>query len=143
MKVADLDRLELLVNYEDRWPCLNPRKSVMKVRALIVLACEKIIKHPLFEATSITIIMLNCVTLAMEDPTQKEETQADLIWEYTFQGLYTIEMLFKIFGLGLFWNKGSYLRDAFNILDFVIIMSAYLTIATPFLESLAGSNQNE
>ena len=63
-----------------------------------------------------------------------------MIWEYTFQGLYTIEMLFKIIGMGFFWNKGSYLRDPFNILDFVIIMSAYVTIAQPLLESLTGAD---
>ena len=63
------------------------------------MACERIIKHNIFEALSITIILLNCVTLAMEDPTQQEETEADRIWEYTFQGLYTVEMLFKIVGM--------------------------------------------
>ena len=105
------------------------------------MACERIIKHNVFEALSITIILLNCVTLAMEDPTQKEETQADLIWEYTFQGLYTVEMLFKIIGMGFFWNKGSYLRDPFNILDFVIIMSAYVTIAQPLMEQITGAEE--
>ena len=139
MKVADLDELEKLVNYEDRWPCLNCRKSLMKVRTLIVIACDNMRKHYLFETASICVIMINCVTLAMEDPTAKEETQADLIWEYTFQGLYTVEMVIKIFGMGLFWNEGSYLRDAFNILDFIIIMSAYLTMVTPLLESMAGT----
>ena len=69
MRVADLDRLEQLVNFEDRMPCLNCRKSVLKVKILITMACERIIKHNVFEALSITIILLNCVTLAMEDPT--------------------------------------------------------------------------
>ena len=50
-------------------PCLNTRKSIMKVKLLIVMACERIIKHNVFEGLSITIILLNCVTLAMEDPT--------------------------------------------------------------------------
>ena len=142
MKVADLDELELLVGFEDRWPCLNFRKKVKRIKIIIVMACEKIIAHRLFEATSITIILLNCVTLAMEDPTKDEETAADKIWENTFQGLYTVEMLFKIIGMGLIWNdKGddkAYLRDPFNILDFVIIMSAYLTMATPLIESMMG-----
>lgn len=138
MKVTDLDRLEQLQNFSDGLPCLNFRKSIMKVQLLIVMACEQIIKHKMFETISIAIILLNCVTLAMEDPTQKEETEADLIWEYTFQGLYTVEMMFKIIGMGFFLNQGSYLRDPFNILDFVIIMSAYVTIAQPLIESALG-----
>lgn len=43
-----------------------------------------------------------------------------------FQYLYTIEMVVKIVSLGFILNKGSYLRDAWNILDFVIIASGYL-----------------
>ncbi len=35
-------------------------------------------------------------------------------------------MVFKIVAMGFFWNKGSYLRDTWNILDFVIIISGYL-----------------
>ena len=43
--------------------------------------------------------------------------------------------------MGFFWNKGSYLRDAFNILDFVIIMSAYLTIIQPIIEAISGTEE--
>lgn len=34
--------------------------------------------------------------------------------------------MFKIVAMGFFLNKGSYLRDAWNILDFIIIISGYL-----------------
>jgi hypothetical protein len=49
--------------------------------------------------------------------------------ENIFLGLYTFEMVMKIMGLGFIFNKGAYLRDPWNILDFIIVMSAYLTIA--------------
>ncbi len=32
----------------------------------------------------------------------------------------------KIIGLGFIFNKGSYLRDYWNILDFIIVTTAYL-----------------
>ena len=35
-------------------------------------------------------------------------------------------MLLKIMGMGFVFNKGAYLRDAWNILDFVIVTSGYL-----------------
>ena len=35
-------------------------------------------------------------------------------------------MFLKISGLGFVWNSGSYLRDSWNILDFIIVMSGYL-----------------
>ena len=35
-------------------------------------------------------------------------------------------MALKILGLGFVFNKGSYLRDAWNIMDFTIVMTGYL-----------------
>lgn len=37
-------------------------------------------------------------------------------------------MVLKILGLGFLFNKGAYLTDPWNILDFTIVMSSYLTI---------------
>ena len=37
-------------------------------------------------------------------------------------------MCFKIIGYGFIFGKGTYLRDPWNILDFIIVMSAWLTI---------------
>jgi len=35
-------------------------------------------------------------------------------------------MAFKILGMGFLVNKGAYLRDPWNILDFTIVVSAYI-----------------
>ena len=48
--------------------------------------------------------------------------------ENVFQGIYTVEMVLKILGMGLIFNKGAYLRDYFNMLDFFIVVSAYLSM---------------
>lgn len=48
--------------------------------------------------------------------------------ENIFQALYTIEMVIKILGMGFIFNKGAYLRDYFNMLDFFIVMSAYVSL---------------
>ena len=37
-------------------------------------------------------------------------------------------MLFKILGLGFLFNKKAYLRDPWNILDFIIVVSAYIPL---------------
>ena len=39
-----------------------------------------------------------------------------------------MEMCLKILGMGFVFNPGAYLRDYFNILDFFIVMSAYLSM---------------
>lgn len=45
-----------------------------------------------------------------------------------FLVLYSLEMIIKIMGLGFMFNKGAYLRDSWNILDFVIVISSYPTL---------------
>ena len=39
--------------------------------------------------------------------------------------IYTIEMSLKIFGLGFYFNKNSYLKEYWNIIDFIIVVTAY------------------
>ena len=84
LNVTEQTKLERLTNFEDRWPCLNCRKAILRVKIYINMGAYMIIKHPAFETTSIIIILLNCVTLAMEDPTSTETSQADNISEWTF-----------------------------------------------------------
>jgi len=64
----------------------------------------------------------------MEDPLSVATTARDDAIENIFLAAYTIEMVLKIIGLGFLFCKGAYLKDPWNLLDFVIVMSAYLTI---------------
>ena len=68
---------------------------------------------------------MNTVTLAMEDPRKQEQIMALQILELAFLGIYTLEMLLKIFAKGFILNKGAYLRESWNFLDFVIVVSGY------------------
>lgn len=64
-------------NYSDNWPLLNFRVSAQKIRIYINLAAYSIIKHPAFEAITIGIILLNSITLGMEDPLAVTTTARD------------------------------------------------------------------
>ena len=48
-------------------------------------------------------------------------------------------MVLKILGMGLIFAKNTYLRDYWNILDFVIVTTAYLPF---FLNTNSGINLN-
>jgi hypothetical protein len=87
---------------------------------------KAIITHKVFEFVTIFVIIANSLKIAMEDPTKKEESAFSIIIENVFLALYTIEMILKILGLGFICNKGSYLRDSWNILDFIIVTAAYV-----------------
>jgi hypothetical protein len=95
----------------------------------IKMYTEHIIKNPIFESATIMVILANSCTLAMEDPLAVSTTPVQDAVENIFLALYTIEMVLKILGMGLlFSGPNSYLRDPWNMLDFFIVMSAYLTI---------------
>lgn len=93
---------------------------------MISRICQRVVKHPVFETMSLAVIILNSVFLMFDDPTTKSSDSISDKSEYYFLGIYTAEALFKIFAMGFAFNKGAYLRDAWNILDFVIIVSGYI-----------------
>lgn len=89
-----------------------------------------IISHWLFEYSSLLVIIANSVVLTLEDPTDPNSGETGFLatLDTVFLALYSLEMVLKILGLGFVLNKGSYLRDSWNILDFVIVTSAYLQL---------------
>jgi len=51
-----------------------------------------------------------------------------LLWlqeetEVYFLGIFCVEALFKIVALGFVLHKGSYLRNVWNMMDFVVVVT--------------------
>ena len=78
-----------------------------------------IITSWVFEFIALFVIVANSVVLALGDNPLLSDT---IDWVFLY--LYTIEMMLKISGLGLILNEKSYIRDPWNILDFVIVFTA-------------------
>jgi len=53
-----------------------------------------------------------------------------------FLALYTTEAVLKIMAYGFFFNRGAYLRDMWNILDFTVIVTAFI----PYFIDNSGVN---
>lgn len=87
-----------------------------------------VIKSKVFETLSLIVIIANSISLALYDPTLNYTPYYQSILDDIFLVLYSIEMVFKILGLGFVFNKGAYLRDSWNVLDFFIIMVGYVQI---------------
>eukprot|EP00055_Hartaetosiga_balthica_P010685 m.46411 g.46411 ORF g.46411 m.46411 type:complete len:1783 (-) comp7266_c0_seq1:384-5732(-) len=107
---------------------------LFKYASPIRRGCRKIVEHKLFEVIIITVILLNCISLAASDPTadpsnpSKFSTAQDIA-EYVFLGIFTVEMILKVIVFGfLFCGPPSYLRNKWNILDFVIVVVGLLGI---------------
>jgi hypothetical protein len=91
------------------------------------MICFNIVSHPYFETAAVTVIVLNCVTLVLEDPTSTEVNPILAIIDYIFLYLYTLEMTLKIIGYGFIFGDGAYLKESWNILDFIVVCSAWFT----------------
>jgi hypothetical protein len=106
--VEEKDRLEKMEVYEDKWPCLRIRIWMKKKQITANMFCQKIIKSPIFEGLSLTIIILNSVVLAMEDPTSTEINPIFALIDDIFLGLYSVEMILKVrysfYGRFLEWD---------------------------------------
>ncbi|KAL4228300.1 hypothetical protein ACF0H5_013731 [Mactra antiquata] len=94
--------------------------------------CVYIATNQFFDYFIITTILTNCIFLAMPN------SEAANTSEYVFLAIYTIEMFIKLFARGFIVNSYTYLRDAWNWLDFIVILSAYLTIVLENTSSGSG-----
>ena len=53
----------------------------------------------------------------------------NLYSENVFTGIFTVEMLLKMIAMGVIVHKGAYLRDMWNWLDFIVVLSGLVTAA--------------
>lgn len=87
-----------------------------------------IIEWPPFEYAVLFTIVTNCVVLALEEHLPKDD-QTILArqlakTEIYFLSMFCIESSLKIIALGFVLHKHSYLRNAWNIMDFIVVVTA-------------------
>lgn len=71
---------------------------------------------------------MNCIFLILDDPDADADTKR-MLWKanLTFNILYTVEASIKIIAWGWFWaGPGSYIRSGWNILDFFVVVMAWI-----------------
>lgn len=74
-----------------------------------------------FDKFIVLTIIANCTLLTISDPNE-EETPEQAIAELVFLIIFTCEMVLKIIALGFAFEPHTYLRDPWNILDFVVVI---------------------
>jgi hypothetical protein len=90
------------------------------------------VENKWFNNIILTLIIISTITLAFETPLDDPEGEKIRILGYIdlFMTIaFTFEMTVKIISWGFaFAGKDSYIRDPWNILDFVIVVSALLGV---------------
>lgn len=125
------DALEQLEVDTDWFPLLQCRKAIRKVLILLQMVCLKIISTKTFENISIFVIVANSAVMVVDDPAAEHPDPIFKQLDDLFNGLYSLEMILKIIGLGFILGEDAYLRDSWNILDFVIVVSSLIPYVQP------------
>ncbi|XP_060053773.1 voltage-dependent R-type calcium channel subunit alpha-1E isoform X8 [Erinaceus europaeus] len=94
-------------------------------------ACHYIVNLRYFEMCILLVIAASSIALAAEDPvlTNSERNRVLRYFDYVFTGVFTFEMVIKMIDQGLILQDGSYFRDLWNILDFVVVVGALVAFA--------------
>uniref|UniRef100_UPI0037E75FFE calcium channel, voltage-dependent, N type, alpha 1B subunit, a n=1 Tax=Semicossyphus pulcher TaxID=241346 RepID=UPI0037E75FFE len=122
-----------------RQSCLTVNRSlfIFSEDNIIRKYAKKITEWPPFEYMILATIIANCIVLALEqhlpalDKTPMSERLDDT--EPYFIGIFCFEAGIKIIALGFAFHKGSYLRNGWNVMDFVVVLTGILaTVGADF-----------
>lgn len=99
--------------------CLTLKNPLRKL-------CIRIVEWKAFEALILVTIFANCVALAVYTPYPESDTNEINMAlenvEYVFLVIFTLECAMKIIAYGFVLHAGAYLRNGWNILDFIIVV---------------------
>ncbi|KAJ8559206.1 hypothetical protein ON010_g8243 [Phytophthora cinnamomi] len=91
-----------------------------------------LIVHPYFDSIILALVTASSLTLAIDNPLlDPESTLATRLksLDTAFAVIFACEMTAKIIALGLVLHKGAYLRNGWNVLDCVIVLSSLVMLA--------------
>ncbi|XP_077572355.1 voltage-dependent R-type calcium channel subunit alpha-1E isoform X1 [Stigmatopora nigra] len=94
-------------------------------------ACRYVVNLRYFEMCILLVIVASSIALAAEDPvaTTSDWNKVLRYFDYVFTGVFTFEMIIKMIDQGLILHDGSYFRDLWNILDFIVVVGALVAFA--------------
>uniref|UniRef100_A0AAX7SUG7 Voltage-dependent calcium channel alpha-1 subunit IQ domain-containing protein n=1 Tax=Astatotilapia calliptera TaxID=8154 RepID=A0AAX7SUG7_ASTCA len=93
--------------------------------------CHYVVTLRYFEMTILLVIVASSIALAAEDPvcTNSDRNKVLRYFDYVFTGVFTFEMIIKMIDQGLILHDGSYFRDMWNMLDFIVVVGALIAFA--------------
>ncbi|CAL8279506.1 unnamed protein product [Merluccius merluccius] len=117
----------------------NGPKSILPYSSMFVFGqtnpirrlCNYVVNLRYFEMCILLVITMSSIALAAEDPVQANAPRNNVLkyLDYVFTGVFTFEMVIKMIDLGLLLHPGSYFRDLWNILDFIVVSGALVAFA--------------
>uniref|UniRef100_A0A3B3BG02 Voltage-dependent L-type calcium channel subunit alpha n=1 Tax=Oryzias melastigma TaxID=30732 RepID=A0A3B3BG02_ORYME len=110
--------------------CLNLNNPIRR-------ACISLVEWKPFDIFILIAIFANCMALAVYIPFPEDDsnsTNHDLeTVEYAFLIIFTIETFLKIIAYGLVMHQNAYVRNGWNMLDFVIVVIGLFSVVLELL----------
>ncbi|XP_034552493.1 voltage-dependent L-type calcium channel subunit alpha-1D [Notolabrus celidotus] len=107
-------------------------------------ACISLVEWKPFDIFILLSIFVNCVALAIYIPFPGDDsnsTNQELeTVEYAFLIIFTIETFMKIIAYGLVMHQNSYVRNGWNMLDFVIVIVGLFSVVLEMITKDADSS---
>ncbi|XP_037387927.1 calcium channel, voltage-dependent, L type, alpha 1D subunit, a isoform X3 [Pygocentrus nattereri] len=120
--------------------CLNLNNPIRR-------ACISLVEWKPFDIFILIAIFANCMALAVYVPFPEDDsnsTNHDLeTVEYAFLIIFTIETFLKIIAYGLVMHQNAYVRNGWNMLDFVIVVIGLFSVVLEVLTKDGGSQEAE
>ncbi|XP_034447512.1 calcium channel, voltage-dependent, L type, alpha 1F subunit [Hippoglossus hippoglossus] len=114
----------------------------LKLNNPIRRAALSIVEWKPFDIFILLAIFANCVALGVSKPFPEDDsnsTNHDLEQvEYVFLIIFTIETFLKILAYGLVMHPSSYIRNGWNLLDFVIVIVGLFSVVLETMTHKSG-----
>uniref|UniRef100_A0A669QXF5 Voltage-dependent L-type calcium channel subunit alpha n=1 Tax=Phasianus colchicus TaxID=9054 RepID=A0A669QXF5_PHACC len=90
-------------------------------------AAISIVEWKPFDILILATIFANCVALGVYIPFPEDDSNAEQV-EYVFLIIFTVETFLKIIAYGLVLHPSAYIRNGWNLLDFVIVIVGLFSV---------------
>ena len=91
----------------------------------------RVVEHSKFDNVITAIIILSSICLALDNPLLDPETwRVKVLFNINivFTIIFTLEMIAKILAYGFILSSNAYLKNAWNLLDFIVVMISILDL---------------
>jgi len=118
----------------DDEPAIPDNKAlwIFDNKSALRIKCHELMLHPNFDKFIIGCIVFSSICLALDNPLNDPDSGFTAVLELLDQILtfvFIIEMLIKMVALGFMLHHGSYIRNAWNKLDFFIVIISVMGLA--------------
>ena len=121
----ELSPEEKVRRYYDPYSCFKCRKGCFKLTTYAQYYFGFVVDNNYFEYFSLLVIITNTILILVSDP-RDNKSVANVSDPY-FLYFYTLEAILKIIGFGFICSENAYLRDYWNILDFLVVIVGWIS----------------